>query len=138
MRPTSLQRVLYGGVLDRHLLVELISLPLLRAISHQISLVVIRDPVLLEVRHKVETVVSLIQSQAESAGLTDAGRMDDTLLHSENGAFEPLVLTVNKEFPNDAAAARPLLELIAKRCSPLEAFDRLQLALEQIHQHKSE
>lgn len=136
VRPTSLQRVLYGGVLDQHLLVELISLPLLRAVSHKVSLIVIRDPLLLEVRHKVDTVVALIRSQAESAGSTDTGQIDDALLHSEGGTFEPLVLTVNKEYTSDASVARPLLELIAKRCNPLEPFERLQLALEQVHQHK--
>lgn len=136
VRPTPLQRLLYGEILDQYLLVELISLPLLRGVSSRLSLIAIRNPVLLHVRKHAEKAVALIQPQAESAGEASRGRVDDALIHSESGKFEPLVLTVNKEFPGDASVARPLLELIAKRCSPLEPFDRLQLALEQVHTHK--
>jgi len=136
VRPTSLQKVLYGGILDQHLLVELTSVPLLRAISSRVSLIVVRDPVLLEVRTKTQMPLVLIQSQAESAAGGSKARIDNALLHSESGKFEPLVLAVKEQYADDATIARPLLELVGKRCSPLEPFDRLQLALEQVHEQK--
>ncbi len=138
IRPTSLQKVLYGGILDQHLLVDLISVPLLRAISSRISLVVVREPMLLETRARVETPLVLLQSQAESASTGGNVRVDDALIHSETGKFEPLVLAVKEEYSDDAAVARTLLQLVGKRCSPLEPFDRLQLALEQVHAQKRE
>lgn len=93
---------------------------------------------LLETRARVETPLVLLQSQAESASTGGNVRVDDALIHSETGKFEPLVLAVKEEYSDDAAVARTLLQLVGKRCSPLEPFDRLQLALEQVHAQKRE
>lgn len=138
IRPTSLQKVLYGGILNQHLLVDLVSLPLLRALSAKFSLVVVRDHLLLELRPKVSTPIVAVHSQAESAGVGAEASLDDTLLHSETGKFEPLVLLLNQKYADDAVVARPLLQMVGKRCSPLEPFERIQLALQQVHEQKRE
>lgn len=48
IRPTSFQKTLYGDVLLEHILVELISVPLLNAVNEQIDLIVVKDPLFLE------------------------------------------------------------------------------------------
>src|SRR3990172_13235474 len=53
IRPTALQRVLYGDTLDEHIHIELVGIPLLKAAKEEPSLVIVRKPVLLNVRPKV-------------------------------------------------------------------------------------
>ena len=45
--PTNFQRTLYGKVLMEHILVELISAPLLNAVSLDLDLIIVRNPLFL-------------------------------------------------------------------------------------------
>src|SRR3970040_525277 len=52
IKPTSFQKTLYGDVLLEHILVELISVPLLNAINEQIDLIIVKDPFFLGTNNK--------------------------------------------------------------------------------------
>ena len=52
IRPTNFQKTLYRNVLMEHILVELVSVPLLNAINEQIDLILVRDPLFLGVNDK--------------------------------------------------------------------------------------
>src|SRR3972149_1438755 len=52
IKPTSFQRTLYGDVLHEHILVELISVPLLNAINEQVDLILVKDPFFLGANNK--------------------------------------------------------------------------------------
>src|SRR3989337_1901537 len=43
IKPTSFQKTLYGDVLHEHILVELISVPLLNAINEQVDLILVKE-----------------------------------------------------------------------------------------------
>ncbi|MGA8263260.1 MAG: hypothetical protein WB779_02345, partial [Ignavibacteriaceae bacterium] len=45
--PTNFQRTLYGNVLMEHILVELISAPLLNAVSLDLDIIIVRNPLFL-------------------------------------------------------------------------------------------
>ena len=65
IKPTSFQKTLYGDVLLEHILVELISLPLLNAINEQVDLIIVRDPFFLGTNNKQGTRVVRIYSEDE-------------------------------------------------------------------------
>jgi hypothetical protein len=138
VRPTSLQKALYGGILDQHLLVDLICVPLVNAISHKASLIVVREPMLLELRAKIATPVVSVMSQEETASVGEKTHLDKALLQSEAGKFEPVVVAVSENFKDDVTIARTILQVLGKRCSPLEPFERMQLALQQVHEQRKD
>ena len=60
IKPTNFQKTLYGDVLLEHILTELISIPLLNAISEEIDIILVRDPLFLGGRH-VTFVTTLLE-----------------------------------------------------------------------------
>src|SRR5664280_540517 len=55
IRPTTLQTVLYGQMLQRHLMVELIGVPLVNSLKQPPSVILVQEPDLLWLRSKVTT-----------------------------------------------------------------------------------
>ena len=52
IKPTGFQKTLYGDVLLEHILVELISVPLLNAINEHVDLILVKDPFFLGANNK--------------------------------------------------------------------------------------
>ena len=68
IRPTSFQKTLYGDVLLEHILVELISVPLLNAVNEQIDLIVVKDPLFLGANAKQGVrVVRLVSDEKQKS-----------------------------------------------------------------------
>jgi hypothetical protein len=57
IKPTKLQRTLYGKILEEHIYVELIASPLLNSAHKQPDLVIISDELLLNFRDKISVPV---------------------------------------------------------------------------------
>ena len=47
IKPTNFQKTLYGDVLLEHIQVELISVPLINALSREVDMILVRDPLFL-------------------------------------------------------------------------------------------
>jgi hypothetical protein len=54
IRPTSLQTVLYGQMLDSHLMLELIGLPLVNSLKQSPTLILVQEPGLLGLRNRAK------------------------------------------------------------------------------------
>ncbi len=82
IRPTSFQKTLYGDVLLEHILVELISVPLLNAVNEQIDLIIVKDPLFLGANAKQGVrVVRLVSDEKQKS--------------KSNVAVEPLSTPMN-------------------------------------------
>lgn len=135
IRPTSLQTVLYGQMLEAHLMVELIGLPLVNSLRQPPTVILVQEPELLELRHRVHAPV--LQITKESSLAINANNGNGTaLLSSASGQFEPVVLVAQKEFATDIPTSMPLLTRVFNRFDLLEPFKRVVTALEQVHQQK--
>ncbi len=137
IRPTSLQTVLYGTMLQRHVMVELIGVPLFNSLKQPPSVVLVEDPDLLWLRAKAS--VPILQVTKESGldfSSSDSDEKRTTLLSSNSGQFEPVVLVAHRDFGDDIGASVPLLTQVFNRFDLLEPFHRVLTALEQVHQQK--
>ncbi len=70
VKPTTFQKTLYGDVLLEHVLVELISVPLLNAINEQIDLILVKDPLFLGANSKQAIRVLRIASDEKTKSKT--------------------------------------------------------------------
>jgi hypothetical protein len=129
IRPTSFQKTLYGDVLLEHILVELISVPLLNAVNEQIDLIVVKDPLFLGANNKQGIrVVRLLSDEKEKSRSNTAVELLNTPL---NGSAKGYVET-SKKFEAELKGIKESLEKIAEARNLSEPFERLKAACEQV------
>jgi len=154
VRPTALQRILWGARLGGHIAANLIGLPLLRKITQEYGLVVVKNPGFLEVRSSIEQPVILMlrdsaiefdppdtrtnkewaQDLAEGRDQADIRAESEAVLANPAGKFEPVILQCHPRFPNDQSKAKETLAPIFGQRDVFEPFDRIASALEAVHQ----
>ena len=117
IRPTPLQRVLYGDTLEEYISVELIGVPLVNAVKEKPGLIVVRKPILLKIRPLIS--VPVIQARK---GEIDSG----------NGS-NPTELVSHRDFPAEAASAQAMLAKLMEKRDLMEPFERLRVALSEAH-----
>ncbi len=134
IKPTKLQRTLYGKILMEHIYVELIAAPLMNSSEKKPNLVIIADELLLNFRDKISVPVAFVQKETEIHIPDDD--QSRGVIASTTGKFEPIVMTVHKNYPDDKKLAGEMLTEILSKRSLLEPFDRIQLALEEVDRRK--
>lgn len=134
IKPTGFQKTLYGDVLLEHILVELISVPLLNAINEQIDLIIVKDPFFLGANNKQG--VRVVRVYGEQDGKSRSSTKSEALSFSANGSGKTMIET-SKKFEAELAPIKEQLNKLAESRNLLEPFERLRLACEQVHQQKS-
>jgi hypothetical protein len=134
IKPTSFQKTLYGDVLLEHILVELISVPLLNAINEQVDLILVKDPFFLGANNKQG--IRVIRVFGENDGKSRASSKAEPLSNSVDGDGKTLVET-SRKFEAELGAIKETLSKLAENRNMLEPFERLKLACDQVHQQKS-
>jgi len=134
IKPTSFQRTLYGDVLHEHMLVELISVPLLNAINEQVDLIVVKDPFFLGANNKQGIRVVRIFHEGDGQSIKSSKAIE--LPFSSNGNGKTLLET-SKKFESELPVINEELNKLAEGRNLLEPFERLKLACEQVNQQKA-
>jgi hypothetical protein len=136
IRPTLLQKTLWGKRLLGHVACQLVGKPLLDALSNPVALIVVRKPEFVGLRELVgQPLVQLLRNEELTmASSLTSSEPDDGVLESGAGQFEPLVLKVHRNHPDDFKCARDLLAETFRSHNPREPFDRIKNALDLIHQ----
>jgi len=75
IQPTDLQKVLYGPILEPYVLVRLIGMPLIQAAREKPDLILVRDPLLLELRTKIEIPLLCVLKETEGREQKAEGRL---------------------------------------------------------------
>ncbi|MBK8974684.1 MAG: hypothetical protein IPM29_02050 [Planctomycetes bacterium] len=122
--PTELQRLLYGAVLDEHVLGDLCAVPLLDALREAPDAVLVRDQTLLGLQDLRDVPVLWIgrDEDAEPGATDEADRPPGVLLgYHGDGEDEAL------------KSVRLALREISERYDLLEPFERMQAAVAQVH-----
>lgn len=112
IRPTNLQKVLYGDTLQEYISNDLIGIPILDTLENQPGLVLVRDAEFLKLRPRVEIPVLWVR-----------GTVD--------GQF---VLQAFPGHEEEAEAGRDMLPRRLRGRNIMEPFMRIRTALEEAHQ----
>lgn len=129
IRPTSFQKTLYGDVLLEHILVELISVPLLNAVNEQIDIIVVKDPLFLGANHKqgIRVVRLLGDDKQKSRNNTAIEALNTPMNGSVKGFIE-----TSQKFSEELKGIKESLEKISEARNLSEPFERLKAACEQV------
>ncbi len=134
IKPTSFQRTLYGDVLHEHILVEVISIPLLNAINEQVDLIIVKDPFFLGANNKQGIRVVRIFNDGDGQSRKSSKAVE--LPFSSNGNGKTLLETSQK-FESELSVISEELNKLSEGRNLLELFERLKLACEQVNQQKA-
>jgi hypothetical protein len=125
VKPTSMQRVLYGNTLPEYVYGELISFPLVQAIKEEISLVITKNENLLIMRPKVSFPVVFI-SRGSTGSLTDGS----------GEKVSTITFKAHQSYAGESDWAETLLTDLIARHDPFEPFDRLKIAMDEVQVKK--
>jgi hypothetical protein len=134
IKPTSFQKMLYGDVLLEHILVELISVPLLNAINEHVDLILVKDPFFLGANSKQG--IRVVRIFNESDGKSRSSMKTEEIAFPGTAGGKTFIET-SRKFESELAPIRDQLNKLAEHRNLLEPFERLKLACEQVHQQKS-
>jgi len=125
VQPNRVQQILYGGALQPYICAELIGKTLLEKSSVTPRLVITDRPAVLDLRFHVEIPVLLLQPA--DGPLASLGSMRAKCVRSaENGHA---ALFCHDRFPEDAAAARQIIERLDDSLELTEPFTRIREAI---------
>lgn len=135
VRPTKLQRTLWGDRLVGHVATHLIGRPLLDALGAAPTLVVVRRPEFVELRTLINLPLVQLLRKDELAKVSPFAfpeGEEEPLANGDQG--EPLVIKCHRQFQADIEAARQLLDGECRSVSLLEPFARIENSLTIVHQ----
>ncbi|MBC8505898.1 MAG: hypothetical protein ISR58_20285 [Anaerolineales bacterium] len=132
VKPTNLQKQLYGESLNGHIGVTLCGQPLYRALQHKPELILVSQRQFLSLADEVESKVAHVKRSGETIVVGETGdESPNQNIHSKSGRFQP----VNIFFPLDLdgeeqAEITSTIEKYFQGIDLLEPFDRIKSALE--------
>lgn len=134
IKTTNFQRTLYGDVLLEHVLVELISLPLISALNEEIDLILVKDPLFLGANNKQGIRVVHIFSQDDKHQIPQSG-VEELKTHKASG--QKVFIQTSPKYESELPQIRDLLNSISEQRNLIEPFSRLKAACEQVHLQKT-
>lgn len=134
VKPTPIQKSLYGDTLEPHIGVNLCGIPLMESIRSKPLLIVVRREVLLNVRTACPYPIIFIRRAGEVIDIETVDspktKLTKERLESSTGKFQPIVFSPHPDFEDDTSSTRNILEEIFAHFDPLEPFERIQKAIE--------
>jgi hypothetical protein len=154
VRPTQLQKLLWGERLYSNIAANVLGTPLLRSLKQKYGLVLVRNPAFLECRDAVEVPLVLLRRDVDiatakpeeigTAGPPPAPPTPDEPEDSVGetiadplGRFEQIVVTSHPQHKEDREKARACLQGLFRRVDVLEPFERVAKALGFIQEEES-
>lgn len=136
IRPTQLQRMLYGDILEQYILVELIGQPLVKTVKDEPNLILVSDFSFLDLRTKINIPVVQITKEEQINVSSNGSETSFQMLNSSSGKFDPIVIRTHNKFSDDKNKAKEILTEIFNSYDLIEPFSRVSIALEQVHTQK--
>jgi hypothetical protein len=137
VRPTQLQRTLYGKSLLPHILSELIGAPLVSSVREKPQLILIADESYFNVRHKVSTpVIRVARTNGSKTKQDDQSKSKSLLLQSTSGKFAQVEVEVSWQFAADLDSSGERLRDLFGHFDLTEPFQRLAEGLQYVHDEK--
>jgi hypothetical protein len=129
IKTTNFQKTLYGDVLTEHVLVELISIPLINAINEEIDLILVKEPLFLGTNDKQGIRVVRITNSEEN----HQSKNNNSI--GTNGTA--LFVETSSKYESELPEIKELVTQLSKGRNLMEPFERLKVACEQVHLQKT-
>lgn len=125
IKPTTIQRVLYGKTLVDYVYGELIGLPLVKGVKEQLSMVIACKENLLVMRPSLSIPVIIITQS--NHGIKNDG---------SHVGIEQIIVKSHKRYEGETDWAKTLLSNFLNYYDPFEPFERLRTAMMEVHKQR--
>ncbi|MBU7582819.1 MAG: hypothetical protein KAF91_07890 [Nostoc sp. TH1S01] len=129
VRPTKVQRTLYGEILYDYILVELIAVPLLAALKEKPKFVLVDDEIFMDANNKQEIPIIRILKQENVSYAKDKSILEEI----KSSKFPTIRISCSKKIETKLADVKTSLEEIYTSRNLLEPFQRIQDTCTQIN-----
>ena len=131
VKPTAIQKSLYGDKLKPYIAVTLCGIPLLNNISNKPDLLFINIPFILGIRPEIEIPTLLIRRAGESINLqSDENKTEKQRIESESGQFQAVILQAHPDNNAEAKSWNGKTNQLFNNFDLIEPFDRMKKAIE--------
>ncbi|MBP9957958.1 MAG: hypothetical protein KBF14_05845 [Synergistaceae bacterium] len=142
VRPTRLERILYGGALDIYLREEVILENLIGAVEVKPSLWITNDISLIKPIQKISRISTLCiekssHSPLDQTGVSEPQAEKGVFLLQADGISSPLRLTLSDESLSKSTAIFQNLVTAAEEMELMEPFSRISKAMEAVAESAS-
>jgi len=127
VKPTQMQRILYGNTLSKYVYGELIGYPLVKIVKEKLSLLIAKNENLLIMRPKISIPLVVITKEPKQLKTSKSGGTMDVF------SFKP-----HPKYASEGEIAKKLIDELSERCDPFEPFERLKIAMDEVHKQKPE
>jgi|SRR3989344_139545 len=132
VKPTPIQKTLYGKSLVSHIGIELCGIPLLSSIEHKISGLFVNADYLTELRHDADFPVLFVKRSGEILETEQNGefKKEKRKIESKTGKFEPVAAIWNEQFKDDYEKMMHILDNHSNNLDVIEPFGRIKKTVE--------
>jgi hypothetical protein len=134
VKPTIIQKPLYGDTLESYIGVTLCGIPLISSTQNKPSLIVVHREFLIGIRTATSCPVIFVRKVGEAIDIKSTNGLETKLRREKvdcpTGRFQPIVFTPHPDFNDDITSAKEILEKIFSYLDPVEPFERIAKAIE--------
>ena len=131
VKPTVVQKALYGDALEPHIAVELCGRPLWGQITRDPDVLFVKDELLLDLRPSIGCRLVLVRRGGQVIEVTSVGvdRAPSGNVDAPHGRFQPVTMTTHPSYAEDFTPGRVLVERAFSHFDVIEPFDRISTAV---------
>ena len=129
VRPTAIQKTLYGSLLKPYVSVELCGKRLLAEVQRKPALVVTPSQDLLPLSSEQMPIVTVLRAGDVIETESLARHLDRERLESSSGSFQPVVIMSRQDQQIEIGSVKTTLNELFHNFDILEPFDRIKTAL---------
>lgn len=127
IKPTPIQKSLYGDKMKSYIAVKLCGLPLLGSINNRPEIIYVNSRPLLEIRNEIEIPTLFVSRVGEIISLSSSNEIENEKFKLEDisGQFQPLILQSHISFSEDLKQTQELANSLFVNFDLAEPFDRM-------------
>lgn len=131
VKPTSIQKPLYGKSLVPYISLELCAKPLLSSMQYQISCIFVKTQHLIDLRNEIEIPLLHVKRSGKELDIEEGTKRGaKKKIESSNDSFDPVVVTTNERFDGDYTKMTEILGDSIKTLDLVEPFSRIATSVE--------
>ncbi len=135
VKPTMIQKPLYGDKLEPYIGISLCGVPLIQSLQNKPAVMIVQKEYLLEVRKDIDIPVIFIRKAGEAIDIKYNETIDNSSVRRERmdsptGSFQPLIISTFYGFQDDVTEIRAVIEEAFKNFDLIEPFERIEKSIE--------
>lgn len=131
VKPTAIQKSLYGDKLKPYIAITLCGIPLLNSISNEPDILFVNIPFILGIRPEIEIPTLLIRRAGDSINLeSDENETEKERIESESENYQAIILQTHPDNKEESKSQNELVNELFKNFDLIEPFERMKKSVE--------